>query len=446
MPNTIRLDQPYPTIAESERWLVRARASIPCATQTLAKGTGQYVRGVAPAFARRARGSHLWDVDGNEYLDMSMAIGPVVLGYGWPAVDDAIRAQLADGITFSLPHVLEVEVAEAIRALVPCAEAVRFSKTGADVTSAAIRIARAWTGRDRVVCCGYHGWHDWYIGVTDRARGVPEAVRELTHTFEYNDAASLDDALDDDVACVILEPMVFEEPHPGFLEHVRNACTRAGALLVFDEMWTGFRLALGGAQQRFGVTPDLATFSKAVANGMPLSVLAGRAEVMALFEQDVFFYTTFGGEALSLAAALATLRELHTHDVPARLARTGVEIRDGYNRIARELGLDGITRCVGHPARTLVAFDATAGDPLLLKSLLQQELLRRGVLWSGTNTVSLAHAASDVLHLLAAYREALDVVREAIASERVRDALRGDPIEPVFRRVNHFNTRPRVRA
>ncbi len=201
-----------PDIVESERLWSRARGLIPAGTQTLAKGPTQFVDGVAPKYLRRGSGARVWDVDGNEYLDMCMGVGPLVLGYCHPAVDAAIRRQLEDGITFSLMHPLEVEVAEHIRRLVPGAEAVRFAKSGADVTSAAVRVARAYTGRSKVLCCGYHGWHDWYISVTDRARGVPREVGELTYTFDYNDLASLDRALDADVACVILEPVAFEEP------------------------------------------------------------------------------------------------------------------------------------------------------------------------------------------------------------------------------------------
>jgi glutamate-1-semialdehyde aminotransferase/NAD(P)-dependent dehydrogenase (short-subunit alcohol dehydrogenase family) len=432
----------FPDITESNRLWARARGLIPAGTQTLAKGPGQHVDGVAPKYLRRGKGARVWDVDGNEYLDMSMGVGPLVLGYCHPAVDDAIRRQLADGITFSLMHPLEVEVAERIRALVPSAEAVRFSKTGADVTSAAVRAARAFTGRPKVLCCGYHGWHDWHIGVTDRAAGIPHAVRDLTSTFEYNDLASLDRALDGDVACVILEPMVFADPERGFLEGVRERCTRNGSLLVFDEMWTGFRLAPGGAQERFDVRPDLSTFSKAVANGMPLSVLTGRADVMAVFERDAFFFTTFGGEALSLAAARTTLEELVARDVPAHLAAIGGQIREGYNRLARGLGMDHYTRCVGPGCRTLVTFDPQGGPPLELKSLVQQELIRRGVLWSGTHAVSYAHGPQDVARLLEVYAEVLPIVQRAAEDGRVRAMIRGTPVEPVFRRTSHFNTKP----
>src|ERR1051325_3634845 len=249
-----------------------------------------------------------------------MGIGPLSLGYCYPSVDNAIRQQLELGITFSQPHRLEVEVAELIREGVPNAESVRFSKTGCDVTSAAVRLARAYTGRNKVLCCGYHGWHDWYISVTDRNRGIPEAMQELTYTFNYNDIQSLIDSVDDNTACVILEPVVFEAPRDNFLQKVREVCDANGVLLIFDEMWTGFRLAAGGAQEYFNVSSDVQCFSKAIANGMPISVLSGRKEIMQLCDKDIFFYTTFGGEALSLAAAKATIEEINNKNVPKYLA------------------------------------------------------------------------------------------------------------------------------
>jgi len=446
MPNGVRFNPDYPAIATSDAWYARAADLIPAGTQTLAKGPGQYVRGVAPKYLERGEGSHVWDVDGNEYLDYQMGIGPISLGYAYPRVDAAIREQLAKGITFSLMHPLEVEVAERVRELVPNAERVRFSKTGCDVTSAAIRLARAYTGRERVLCCGYHGWHDWYVAVTDRAAGVPDSVRDLTSTFEYNDLTSLLRAIDSDTACVILEPTVFEAPRDAFLLEIKRICASAGALLIFDEMWTGFRLALGGAQERFGVDADLACFSKAIANGMPLSVLTGKREVMELLERDVFFFTTFGGEALSLAAAKATLDEMRENGVPAQLAHQGKKLREGYNAIASTLGLP-YTRCVGFDCRTLVTFDAGPGaSPLAMKSLVQQELLKRGILWGGCHNLSYSHTDADIQHTLAAYREVLPILGAAVAANAVHEALRGEPVEPVFRKVSGFNLKPRMAA
>jgi glutamate-1-semialdehyde aminotransferase len=430
-----------PTITESDRLYARATGLVPAYTQTLAKGPGQYVKGVAPKFAARGRGAHLWDVDGNEYVDLQMAIGPLSLGYCYEAVDRKIREQLAAGITFSLMHPLEVEVAELVRSVVPNAEMVRYSKTGCDVTSAAVRLARAYTGKNKVLACGYHGWHDWYIAVTDRTAGIPAPVRDLTFTFDYNDLDGLERSLDADTACVILEPVVFAEPRDDFLKRVRKLCDERGALLVFDEMWTGFRLAVGGAQQKYDVRADLACFSKACANGMPLSLLTGSRRVMQLLERDVFFFTTFGGEALSLAAAHATITEIRDRDVPAYLARQGKKLRDGYNALAAELGLD-FTCSVGPDCRSIVTFAPTAGNPLELKSLVQQEMIRQGVLWGGFHNVSFSHTDADVDHVLAAYRVALGTLKDAVSSASVRERLCGEPVEPVFRKTSQFNTKP----
>jgi glutamate-1-semialdehyde aminotransferase len=387
----------------------------------------------------------VWDVDGNEYLDYNMAIGPVSLGYCYDRVDEAIRRQLARGITFSQMHPLEVEVAEMVRAMVPGAEMVRYSKTGCDVTSAAVRLARAYTGRSKVLCCGYHGWHDWYIAVTDRNRGIPAGVQDLTYTFNYNDPASVEDSIDADTACVILEPVVFEAPRDNFLHRLREICTRHGVLLIFDEMWTGFRLAPGGAQEYFGVNADLACFSKAVANGMPLALLTGRKEIMQLCERDIFFFTTFGGEALSLAAAQATMQEITDRNVPAALAARGKTLREGYNSIAAELGI-AYTKCTGFDCRTIVTFDASAGNPLELKSYVQQELIKRGILWGGFHNMSFSHTDEDLAATLAAYREVLPLLKSAVEAGQVRARLRGEPVEPVFRKTGNFNMKPKAKG
>lgn len=441
MANTISLTQDYPIITRSLELYERATELIPAYTQTLAKGPRQYVGG-SPIYVERGKGSHVWDVDGNEFIDYQMAIGPVSLGYSYDPVDEAIKEQLAKGITFSMMSPLEVEVAELIREVVPNAESVRFSKTGCDVTTAAVRLARAFTGREKVLCCGYHGWHDWYIGVTDRNKGIPKSTQDLSFTFNYNDIDSVLASIDENTACVTLEPMVFEEPKNNFLQELKDVCTKYGALLVFDEMWTGFRLAPGGAQQYFGVKADLACYSKAIANGMPISVLAGRKDVMALCEKDIFFFTTFGGEALSLAATKATIYELRTKNVTERLASQGRKLRDGYNEIARGLGIDSYTRCFGADCRSIITFDVSKGNPLEMKSLVQQEMIKRGVLWGGFHNMCFSHSDEDIAHTLAAYREALAILKDAVEIGDVRLRLRGEPVEPVFRRTGNFNMKP----
>ena len=445
MPNAVRSNATFPVISVSEEYYARAAGLIPAYTQTLAKGPGQYVKGIAPKYLRRGKGSHVWDVDGNEYIDFNMGIGPISLGYCYDAVDDAVRAQLEDGITFSMMHPLEVEVAEMIRAVVPNAEMVRYSKTGADATSAAVRLARAYTGRTKVLCCGYHGWHDWYIAVTDRNRGIPAAIQDLSFTINYNDIDSLVDSLDTDTACVILEPVVFDAPKDNFLHKLKEAASRNGTLLIFDEMWSGFRLALGGAQEYFGVQADLACFSKAIANGMPISVLTGRQEIMKLCEREVFFFTTFGGEALSLAAARATLTELQEKRVPEYLAVQGKKMKDGYNALAKEFAME-YTKCHGFDCRTIVTFDAKAGNPLEMKSLVQQELIKRGILWGGFHNMCYSHSDEDIVYTLSAYREVMPILRKAVAEQNVRGSLKGEPVEPVFRRTGNFNLKPKSKA
>jgi glutamate-1-semialdehyde aminotransferase len=421
----------------------RALSLIPSQTQTLAKGPGQYVKGVAPKYLVRGKGSHVWDADGNEFIDYNMGIGPISLGYCYPAVDDAIKEQLQNGITFSMMHPLEVEVAEYINALVPNAEMVRFGKTGAEVTSAAVRLARAFTGRKKVLCCGYHGWHDWYISVTDRDKGIPQEIADLTHTFNYNDIDSVVDSIDNDTACVILEPIVFEWPKNDFLYLLREICEKKGVLLIFDEMWTGFRLAIGGAQEYFGVKADLITFSKAIANGMPLSVLTGRADVMQLLEKDVFFFTTFGGETLSLAAAKATLIEMLAHQVPQFIAAQGKKLLVGLNIILNEEGIDFI-RCRGFDCRTMLTFDPGIGNPLPLKSLIQQEFFKRGILWSGFHNISYSHTDEDIKYTLEAYREVLIYAKRVVQEDIVLSSLCGEVVEPVFRKTSNFHTKPKM--
>lgn len=442
MKNKIAFNENYPVITESDLLYQRALGLIPSVTQTLAKGPAQYVNGVAPKYLKKGKNAHVWDVDGNQFIDLNMGIGPLSIGYSIPEIDDAIRAQLDDGITFSMMHPLEVEVAELIRDVVPNTESVRYSKTGADVVSAAVRLSRAFTKKNKILCCGYHGWHDWYIAVTDRNNGIPKIIEDLTFTFNYNDIESVKDSIDDDVACIILEPFVFQAPTNDFLQELRKLCDEKGILLVFDEMWTGFRVSLGGAQEYFGVRADLAVFSKAVANGMPLAILTGRADIMALLDKDVFFYTTFGGEALSLAAAKATIEYMRKHDVQRVIADKGKRLREGYNEIASSLGMD-YTVCSGFDCRTIITFDASAGNPLELKSLVQQEMIKRGVLWGGFHNVSFSLTDSDIDHILAAYAEVLPILKNAVDSKNVAILLRGEPVSPVFRKTSNFNMKPK---
>lgn len=434
-----------PTAPPQRRDLTRSRALeasgrqvIPSCTQTFSKGPTQFTRGVAPMYLARGKGARVWDVDGNTYLDLPMGLGPVILGHADHEVDAAVQAQLRDGISFTLPHSLEVEVAELLCDVIPCAEMVRFAKNGSDVTAGAVRAARAFTGRDVVAVCGYHGWQDWYIGSTTRRAGVPKAVQDLTATFAYNDLASLERifaAHPGRVAAVVMEPVGVVPPAPGFLEGVRRLTTQEGALLVFDEVVTGFRMALGGAQEYFGVTPDLACFGKAMANGFPVAAVVGRREVMRVFD-DIFFSFTFGGEAASLAAAKATIGALRARRALEHIWRQGAVLKEGVEALLRHHGLQDRVALQGYPPRTSFAFKDEAGKPsLVLKTLFQQECLKRGVLFSGGQNLCLAHGPAEVEEALRAFRAAMEVCAEALAKGDVAARLEGEVLQPVFRQA-----------
>jgi len=420
---------------KSQEMLARAERVIPLGSQTFSKSRTQYPYGVSPYFITRASGSRAWDADGNEYIDFVSSLCSVTLGYQDPDVTEAVARQLQDGVIFSLPHPIETEVAELICEMVPCAEKVRFGKNGSDATAGAIRVARAHTGRDRVATCGYHGWQDWYIGSTARHKGVPKATRDLTHGFAYNQLVSLRTVLEahpGEFAAVILEPMNVAEPAPGFLEGVKSLAHEHGALLVFDETITGFRYANGGAQQLFGVIPDLATFGKGLANGYPLSAVVGRADVMKQME-DVFFSFTFGGETLSLAAAKATLRKLKREPVLATIADRGRELASGLREVITARKLEEVFSVSGHPSWTFMNIAASSGPVFEIKTLLLQELFQRGILTIGTHNLSYAHSQADIRALLAAYDSALEVVKEALEGGELRAKLRCEPLQPLFK-------------
>jgi len=429
---------PSSRLARSWVWLKRAEAVIPATTQTLSKRPNQFARGLTPVFVEEGQGCRVTDVDGNTYLDYSMALCAVVLGYNDPAVSQAIERQLRQGTLFSLAHRLEVELAERLVEIIPCAEMVRFAKNGSDVTSGAVRLARAFTGRDRVALCGYHGAQDWYIGATSWSAGVPASTRILSHPFPYNDLdalVSLFERFPHEFAAVILEPVGLVPPADGFLRGVVDIAHRQGTLVIFDEIVTGFRLRLGGAQEFFGVTPDLACFGKGMANGMPLAALVGRREIMRELER-IFFSYTFGGETLSLAAAQATIGEMASRDVIEHLWAIGSQLQEGCGRLIEEAGLAGWVQVRGYPPRHVLRFlDGQGQESLPLKTLFLQETIKRGILTLGAHNLSLAHTSVEVAETLAAYREVFGVLRQAVAADDVGSFLEVDMVEPVFRKV-----------
>lgn len=375
----------------------RAARVIPGGSQTLSKRPVAFAPDRFPLLLQRGRGSHVWDMDGNEYIDYVLAMGPVNLGYAHPQVDAAISAQLADGITFSLPHPLEAEVAERLCRLVPCAQMVRFLKGGAEAASAAVRLARAYTGREKLLYWGYHGWQDWYHAARPRPLGVPAAMSGLIRGFRYNDPEALEALLraqGAETAAVIMEPANATLPEPGYLQRVRELTAHHGVLLIFDEVVTGFRVHQGGAQAYYGVTPDLACFAKGIANGMPLAAVVGRADVMALTEAAMIS-VTYGGECLSLAAA-ATLDVLAQTDAIARIWAAGRALMATLGQAAAEAGVPA--HCSGLPCMPTFHLDLPAQQQAAAWTLVLGEAAARGVLFrrGGFTFVSAAHTEMDI--------------------------------------------------
>jgi glutamate-1-semialdehyde aminotransferase len=430
------MTSPRRSFDRSIAMLARARRSIPGASQTISKGADMFVEGAYPVFLERGRGCRVWDVDGNEYVDYILGLASITLGYAYPAVTEAVARQLGEGSIFSLPHPLEVEVAERLIELIPCAEQVRFLKTGSEANAAAVRIARAATGRDVLVYCGYHGWHDFYAVTTPRSKGVPKGTGDLIVPFNFNDLNSLERALDEHrgrVAAVIMEAVLLDAPAAGFLEGVKKAAHDHGAILIFDEIVSGFRWAAGGAQEYFGLTPDLATFGKGMANGLPLSALVGRTELMREFE-DIFVSSTFGGDTLSLAAAKATIDEYQRTPVIAHLWAAGRRFQEGFRLAVAKAGVPAA--CIGFPVHPRIVFRHVKDETnRLLMSLFLQETARRGVIlhFAGFN-VSFSHSDADVDESLEACRAALGIIGEALADGRVAERLEGRPYGEVFKR------------
>jgi glutamate-1-semialdehyde 2,1-aminomutase len=420
---------------KSEAHLNRAELTIPLGSQTFSKSRTQYPVGISPLFIKKAKGCHVWDLDGNKYIDLVSALASVTLGYGDSRVNTAVRKQLKRGVSFSLPGTLEAEVAEMICHLVPSAEMVRFGKNATDVTTAAVRLARAYTGKDRVVVCGYHGWQDWFIGSTSRNKGVPKATSDLTEVFKYNDLESLRKILSEknDVACVVMEPMNSSFPNPGFLEGVRELTKNHGVVLVFDETITGFRFSEGGAQELFNVIPDISTFGKGIANGFPLSVISGKREIMMEME-EIFFSGTFGGELLSLAAAKSVL-ELHINrEVISQLEQIGLDLQNRVNSAVSQTDTQELLSLSGHPTWIFLNWreiDAYSAD--LLKTYFMQEMFQKGILILGTHNVNLAHTQRNLEKIEESYLSVLSSISNGIKQGDLQSKLKVAPLRPLFK-------------
>jgi glutamate-1-semialdehyde 2,1-aminomutase len=435
---------------KSLEWYERAKLWTCDASQTMSKSPRRYPVGAHPLALARGNGCHVEDLDGNEFIDWSLGLAAVTLGYNYPFIDEQIQLQLMDGISFSLPHWLEAEVAEKVCGVFPCANngSVRFVKTGSEADSAACRIARRATGRDVILACGYLGWHDWAMSRAKEHPGIPEFHNKGTYSFEFGDRFWLSpwDKTNglgfewDDVAAIFIEPPLFLPEKldvKAYLESLKTLAHEHGALLIFDEVVYGSRFALGGGQEFYGVTPDLCTWGKGLANGMPLAGIAGPREIMKY--SDVIS-GTFGGETLSLAACNATLDVYQHEPVIGYLWYIGTKFCEGLQRQIKDYGLPAkIEGFAVHPRLKWDCFDKglsalSEKQANLLMSLWLQEMAEGGVLvHPGGWNCSYSHTNQDVQDSLAASDKAFAVCAEALRSGDIKKYLRGAPIEQGFK-------------
>ena len=444
---TIVTDRP-PTYPSNAARALQSRAHdlIPGGSHTYAKGDDQYPM-AAPPFIARGLGSHVWDLDGNEFIEYGMGLRAVALGHAFPRVVQAVREELEYGSNFTRPSPREVECAEVFLSCIPNAEMVKFAKNGSDVTTAALKLARAYTGRDLVAICGdqpFFSTDDWFIGGTPMPAGIPSDIRHLTLKFRFNDAASLESLFlkhPDRIACVVLEAETATAPRANFLADVRRLCDRYGALLVLDEMITGFRFDLGGAQRIHDVVPDLSTFGKAIANGFALSALAGKREVMERGgishpQERVFLLsTTHGAETHSLVAGIATMRVYQTEPVIETLYRQGERLRTGVEEVTRQRGVQHYLKVMGRACNLVYATMGPDGLPSqAYRSVFMQELIRNGVL-APSFVVSYSHCDDDIDRTIEAVDAAAEVYARAL-QDGAESYLVGPPVKPVFRKFN----------
>ncbi|PPC88447.1 MAG: glutamate-1-semialdehyde 2,1-aminomutase [Hyphomicrobium sp.] len=425
----------------------KAHHLIPGGAHTYAKGDDQFPE-LAPGFIARGSGSHVWDIDGNEFIEYGMGLRAVTLGHAHKAVLTAVARELSSGCNFTRPSPLEVECAETLLDMIPAADMAKFCKDGSAATSAALKIARAYTGRDHVAICAEHPFfstYDWFMGTTPMNAGVPDAIRQLTLKFHYNDLSSVSALFSSHpgkIACLMLEPSRLEEPHDGFLDELKRLCHANGALLVFDETITGFRWHNGGGQTYYNVAPDLSCFGKALANGFSVSALAGKREYMRLGGIDhtdrarVFLLsTTHGAETHSLAAAIATMHVYQNEPVIEALDRQGRRLKLGLQEAVVRHGLQRYVQVVGKPCcQFFNALDRDGRPSQAFRTLLMQETIRKGIL-APSLVVSYAHSDDDIARTVDAFDNAFSVYVRAL-SDGVEQHLVGRPTETVYRAFN----------
>ena len=420
----------------SKNLLERARRVIPHQTGTFSRAASSYVEGVYPVYVKSGYGSHFTDVDGNEYLDYLMALGPITLGYNYPVMNEAIIKQLNDGILFSLPHPVEVELSELLCHTIPHAEMVKFEKSGSNAVTAAVRAARAHTKKDMIAYCGTGGvWHDWQAAMVSRNGGVPKFNEELIKIFDYNDPDGLEQIFEDNpekIAAIVLEPTLFEEPKNDFLKKVRKIANTHDSLLILDEVVTGFRFDIAGAQKFFNIKGDMVCFGKGMANGLPLSAITGPTEFMKTFD-DLWVSSTNNSETLSMAGSMAVITEMKEKNTIKHCWNMGEKLFKDWNKIAQENGINA--QMIGYPIRMdLKCYDANDTESLSMKSLISQEMIKQGIFMSilGSSYISYSHSLTDIEHTLKAFENTCNYIAKKVLDNNYEKYLEGSLPKPIW--------------
>lgn len=440
----------YPDVSRSQELYKRAGELIPGWTQLISRRADQFARGVSPIYAQRAKGSRFIDVDENEYIDWVNAVGAIILGHADDVVDGAVKEQIDRGSLYTLNSPLEIELAEELCNTIPSAEMVRYTKGGGEACAVAARIARGATGRDKILFCGYHGWHDWYqaanFGVDPESGeypfagiepiGVPKALAGTVIPFSYGNLAMLEALFNEhagEVAAIMMEPARSELPAPGYLEGVKALAQQHGAVLIFDEVSCGWRQAIGGIQSVVGVTPDMTVVAKAMSNGYPMGAVVGARAVMESAAR-MFISSSYWSDNIGLVAALTTIRELKRRDSETQLRIIGEKLRTALNNAIAEAGLQG--KCAGLSSNPYVALELPAGvDSRKVSTLFIQEMARRGIHTYMSFKATLAHTDADIAQTGAAATAALKIVKQGLDQGTLDTLLVADVKKEPFRRL-----------
>ena len=453
-------------ITNSNKLYSKAKKYIASGTNTFSRAPGVFPDGAAPKVLMKQKGSHVWDVDGNEYIDMVMGCGPVTIGHGDKRIEKAIIKQLKKGVLFSMINNLEIELAEMLVKSIPSVEMVKFSKNASDVCAASVRLARYVTGRDIIFCYGYHGFHDWYVGTTDRNSGIPKEIKNLTKVFDYGDTKSLEKMFNKykgRVAAVIMEPVIGQRGQYFYkknksgqkkirkpiknceqvktLKFIKNLAKSHGSLFILDECISGFRFDVGGAQDFFGVLPDLSIFGKGITNGLPLGILGGKKKYMKHFDK-VFLSSTYAPEALTLSAAIENLKIYKKNNVIDQLWSKGEYIDKNFTKIINKYNLSKNVSLAGYPVRLMINTHLENGSQNnVLATLYQQEMFKNGILcFSGVLMLSISHTKKDLDTLINAFDKTCKVIKKSLSKgNKITNYLTCKPMSPVFKGLRERN-------